>query len=115
MKIYKKIGIIYSEYFLDLLSRYDYELECSVETFNNCREQGLIIRIESLDFEDNKGLTFYVYNDRWSDKPSFTYEDKKSFGTLYSQDAWENRTITTDSVEELVKEADKLIIEKFYE
>ena len=116
MKVFKSKGIIYAEYFLNLLNYRieDNEIGCSVEGFNNCREQGYIIRIHKDNERYNleSGLTFYVYNNRWSDEPSFTWENKETFETLYSEEAWEERTITCNSVEELVEKAIVIIEEK---
>ena len=121
MKIFKTRGIIYCESFLQLLTYYlgdDDRIGCSIEMFNNCREQGYIIHLHWEDekrFDENAGLTIYVYNNRWSDEPTFTWEDKETFDTLYSEDAWENRTITCKHIEDLVKEAVDIIRKKFKE
>lgn len=117
MQVYKNRGIIYAEYFLQMLN---YRIErndisCSIEMFNNCREQGYIIRVHKEDqrFDLEKGLTFYVYNNRWSDEPSFTWEDKETFDTLYSEEAWGARTVTCKTIDELVEEALKVYDNKF--
>ena len=119
MKVFKNRGIIYAQTFLDLLNYRveDNNIGCSVESFNNCREQGFIIRVHSEDsrYDLSKGLTFYVYNNRWSDEPSITWEDKETFDTLYSEEAWSERTYTSSNIEDIVIKASELIENKLKE
>ena len=118
MKVYKSRGIIYSQTFVDLLN---YRLSdnenigATIEAFNNCREQGYIIRVHHDDARRNdleKGLTFFVYNNRWSDEPAITWEDKEMFDTIYSEEAWSERTETKEHVEDIVDIAIDLIERK---
>lgn len=121
MKIFKGKGIIYAQSFMELLS---YRLSdndnigCSVEMFNNCREQGYIVRFHNEDekrFDLENGLTLFVHNNRWSDEPTITYENKEIFDVLYSEEAFNERQISFKSVEEMVEEASKLILNKLGE
>lgn len=121
MKIFKGKGIIYAQSFMELLS---YRLSdndnigCSIEMFNNCREQGYIVRFHNEDekrFDLENGLTLFIHNNRWSDEPTITYENKETFDVLYSEEAFNERQISFKSVEEMVEEASKLILNKLGE
>ena len=115
MNIYKNKGIGISQYFLDILSnRLDRkDIQASVEVFNNCREQGYIIRISTEDYTIRKGLTFYIYAQRNSDKPTMTWEDKLSYNDMYSEEAYRERTISKESVEELADTAIAIVYAKY--
>lgn len=122
MKIYKNRGFIYADYVLNYLGNYIErdDIYCHVDAFNNCREQGYIVTVHYEDrckWEDGKaeGLTLYLYNNRWSDEPSVTWENFASYDKLYSEEAWAERTKTFEHIEDLVIFVEKLIEENFKE
>lgn len=117
MKIYKDKGLIYSEYIINMVSYYmaDYEnVSAKVETFYNCREQGLVLRVHDKMY--TKGLCIWICAQRNSDEPTIVYdylilpqETANSFG----QDAFENRYLVFENVEKATKKVIEIIKDYF--
>ena len=114
MKIFKNSGLTYAQTLIDLINNRFSDVEGikgSVEGFNNCREQGLILRLYDSEYKD--GLTLYIHNNRWSDEPTITWEDKISYETLYSEEAFSERTYTNEHIDLVLDKAVELINKKF--
>ena len=98
--MYKNKGIIYAEAVASWLG--NWEVDGWIETFNNCREQGYILRLE------NNTVTVYVYAHRNTDKLTISWDE--GYGDrMYSEDAYYNRTISFDTVEQAVDKIMKII------
>lgn len=122
MEVFKNRGFIYGDYVLNYIEHYveRNDIYCHVEAFNNCREQGYIATIhykDSSNYIDGhlEGITFYLYNNRWSDEPSVTWENYASYDKLYSEEAWGERTKTFKHVEDLAIFTAEMIEEKLKE
>lgn len=120
MEIYKDKGIKYSQYIYEELSRFvliGVDLTCRVETFYNCREQGYVFEIHTDDYEKN--MLIWVYAHRNSDEPTMVYETGKSIpsegANMFTQDAWENRQYTYNTIEKLTDKIEQVITDYFKE
>ena len=93
-------AIDWVEYFND---NNNADLTGVVEAFNNCREQGYILRIyPDKDFtNEEKRITFYVYNHRNTDLPTVSW-DKVYAGAIYSEEAFYSRRTQFDTCEQAV-------------
>lgn len=70
-----------------------YEIKGSLETFNNCREQGYFANIYGNEKNDYKDLYIWVHENRNSDdivvRWSTTYPEGKG---MFSEDTYRNRS-----------------------
>lgn len=120
MLVYKDKGIKYSQYILEEISTLEIcgkGLYCRTETFYNCREQGYVFEIHSNDYEKN--MLIWVYAHRNSDEPTMVYELDKCLpsegANMFTQDAWENRQYTYNTIEKLSDKVKEVILDYFKE
>lgn len=106
--IYKVKGLRVANYIVEEVIAYctgwEVPVDGWVEAFNNCREQGYIINV----FHNQTNLGIYVYCNRHTDMPSFTY-DIGFMDKIYSEDAYYNRTFSFDTADDTVNAITELI------
>jgi hypothetical protein len=107
MKVYKNKGIIYAEAIVNLLANRDLEGTLHIDLFYNSREQGYKVVFYTKDYKAKN--TIWIYAQRNSDKPTMTWKDGYALSEVYDEESWAKRTISFDTIEEVVNKIEELL------
>ena len=118
MNILKQRGIVIGDYIIGQVNHWfadDKDLDASVETFYNCREQGYVLEVHS-DKDFNKSICIWICAQRNSDAPMIVWEETyipKENANMFTEDSYYNRNECFESIDEAVKRTIEIIEEYF--
>ena len=120
IKVSERVFDIVGEYLTDEKDGNYIKIDGYLETFNNCREQGYVLRVDSCDYDDKNRtadvIYIWVYENRSSDNIVVSYQiNEHPYNGMFSDETYEKRRKLFDygQYQEAADYIEELIVKTF--